>query len=85
MNLFVANINRTVTEEALRALFSEFGQVTSVKIIGDKVTGESKGFGFVDMVSEMHAMEAVKKLANADFFGKRLMVSKARPKTTIYK
>lgn len=84
MNLFVTNISRTVKEEALKALFSEFGHVTSVKIIGDKYTGESKGFGFVDMVNETQAMDAIKKLANSEFFGRRLMVSKARPKTTAY-
>lgn len=84
MNLFVANINRTVKEDALQALFSEFGQVSSVKIIGDKYTGESKGFGFVDMVNDSQAMEAIKKLTNAEFFGRKLMVSKARPKTTTY-
>ncbi|HEX6227217.1 MAG TPA: RNA-binding protein [Chryseolinea sp.] len=81
MNLFVTNISRTVKEEALKALFSEFGQVSSVKIIGDKYTGESKGFGFVDMVDEKQALEAIRKLTNAEFFGRKLVVSKARPKT----
>jgi RNA recognition motif-containing protein len=85
MNLFVANISRTVQEDALRALFSEFGEVTSVKIIGDKYTGESKGFGFVEMSSENQGLEAIKKLTNAEFFGKKLVVSKARPKTTTYR
>jgi RNA recognition motif-containing protein len=84
MNLFVTNISRTVKEDALKALFSEFGQVTSVKIIGDKYTGESKGFGFVDMVNDNQALDAIKKLTNADFFGRRLMVSKARPKINQY-
>lgn len=84
MNLFVANINHTVKEEALKALFSEFGQVSSVKIIGDKYTGESKGFGFVEMANENQALDAIKKLTNAEFFGRRLVVSKARPKTTVY-
>ena len=84
MNLFVANISRTVKEEALKALFSEFGQVSSVKIIGDKYTGESKGFGFVEMFNDSDALDAIKKLTNADFFGKKLVVSRARPKTTAY-
>lgn len=84
MNLFVTNINRTVKEDALKALFSEFGQVTSVKIIGDKYTGESKGFGFVEMVNDNHALDAIRKLTNAEFFGRKLIVSKARPKTTAY-
>ena len=84
MNLFVANISRTVNEEALKALFAEFGEVTSVKIVGDKYTGESKGYGFVDMKNDAHAQTAIQKLSNADFFGKKLVVSKARPKTTVY-
>jgi RNA recognition motif-containing protein len=84
MNLFVGNISRTVKDDALRALFSEFGEVTSVKILTDKYSGESKGFGFVDMLHEMQAMEAMRKLTNAEFFGRKLVVSKARPKPTAY-
>jgi RNA recognition motif-containing protein len=84
MNLFVGNISRTVKNDALRALFSEFGEVTSVKILTDKYSGESKGFGFVDMLHEMQAMEAMRKLTNAEFFGRKLVVSKARPKPTVY-
>jgi len=84
MNLFVANINKTVKDDALRALFAEFGEVTSVKILMDKFSGESKGFGFVDMADEKQALDAIDKLMNAEFFGRRLVVSKARPKTTAY-
>ena len=80
MNLFVTNISRTVNEEALQALFSTMGQVLSVKIISDKYTGESKGFGFVDMPVDSEALSAMKKLTNAEFFGRRLLVSRARPK-----
>lgn len=82
MNLFVGNISKSVSEEALRALFSEFGQVASARILADKYTGESKGFGFVDMISEQHGHEAIRKLSNAEFFGRRLVVNKARPKTS---
>jgi RNA recognition motif-containing protein len=82
MNLFVANISREVNTDALKALFSEFGEVTSVKIISDKYTGESKGFGFVEMLNDNQALEAIKKLSNATFFGKNLSVSKARPKAS---
>lgn len=80
MNLFVANICRTVREEALAGLFSKFGQVSSVKIINDKLTGTSKGFGFVEMVSDAEGNDAIQKLSNAEFFGRNLVVSKARPK-----
>lgn len=84
MNLFVANISRSVKEDALKLLFSEFGEVTSVKIISDKYTGESKGFGFVEMVNDQQASDAIKKLTDANFFGRNLVVSKARPKTAAY-
>jgi RNA recognition motif-containing protein len=84
MNLFVTNINHAVTDDALKALFTEFGKVTSAKIMTDKYTGESKGFGFVDMADDRDAMEAIRKLSNASFFGSRLRVSKARPSATIF-
>ena len=84
MNLFVGNINKTVNEDALRALFAEFGTISSIKILTDKYSGESKGFGFVDMADEKQALEAIRKLSNAEFFGRKLVVSKARPKTSTY-
>jgi RNA recognition motif-containing protein len=84
MNLFVAGISKTVKDDALKALFSEFGEVISAKVLIDKTTGESRGFGFVDMASEQHAQEAMRKLTNAEFFGRRLIVSKARPKMSTY-
>jgi RNA recognition motif-containing protein len=84
MNLFVTNISRVVKDDALKALFAEFGEVTTVKIIFDKFTGESKGFGFVEMANDSQALDAIKKLTNASFFGKNLVVSKARPQTSSY-
>lgn len=84
MNLFVTNISHVVKEGALKALFSEFGDVSSVKIINDKHTGESKGFGFVEMIDDGQALTAMKKLTNANFFGRNLIVSKARPRTSAY-
>lgn len=82
MNLFVANIERSVKEDALRSLFNEFGKVASVKIISDKFTGESKGFGFVEMMNDTEAESALVQLTNANFFGRSLVVSKARPKAS---
>jgi RNA recognition motif-containing protein len=84
MNLFVTNISRTVNEDALKALFAEFGEILSVKIIKDKYSGESKGFGFVEMLNDNQALDAIKKLTHANFFGRNLIVSKARPKTSTY-
>ena len=82
MNIFIANLSREVNEEALSALFSEFGQVNSARIVKDKYTGDSKGFGFVEMPHDQHAQTAITSLSNQAFFGKNLVVSKARPKTT---
>jgi RNA recognition motif-containing protein len=84
MNLFVGNISKTLNNEALHALFSEFGEVTSAKILTDRQSGESKGFGFVDMLHEQQALDAMRRLTNAEFFGRKLVVSKARPKTAAY-
>ena len=84
MNLFVANISKTVKDDALKALFAEFGEVTSAKILTDKYTGETKGFGFVDMRNDKEGMDAIRKLTNAEFFGRKLVVSKARPKISAY-
>ena len=84
MNLFVANISKTVNDDALKKLFAEFGEVTSVNIIKDRRTGESKGFGFVEMLNEAQALEAIRKLTSASFFGLNLVVSKARPKAAAY-
>jgi RNA recognition motif-containing protein len=84
MNLFVANISHNVKDDALKSLFAEFGEVISAKIINDRDSGESKGFGFVEMRDDNQALQAIKRLSNADFFGKKLVVSKARPKTTAY-
>lgn len=81
MNLFVANISRDVNQDALKALFGEFGEVSSVKVINDKFTGAPKGFGFIEMPNDSEAFEAINKLNNANFFGKNLVVSKARPNT----
>lgn len=82
MNLFVSNLDRSVNEEALKALFTEFGPVLSVKIINDRLSGVSKGFGFVEMSSESHGMTAIEKLSNVEYFGRRLAVSKAKPKAS---
>lgn len=80
MNLFVANIDRSVNEDALKALFSEFGEVLSVRLMTDKLSGHSRGFAFIEMLNEGQGHEAIRKLSNAPFFGRNLVVSKARPK-----
>jgi RNA recognition motif-containing protein len=76
--LYVGNINYQATEEDLKPLFSEYGEVISVKIINDRETGRSKGFGFVEM--ESGADTAVEELDGKEFQGRRLRVNEARPR-----
>lgn len=81
MNIYVANIPFKATEGELKGLFEEYGEVTSAKIILDKFTQRSRGFGFVEMSDESAARQAITSLNGADFMGKNLVVNEARPKT----
>jgi RNA recognition motif-containing protein len=80
MNIFVANINRAVTEGELKALFEPFGEVTSVRIINDESNVGPKGFGYVEMLNDDQALKAISRLTNSNFYGEKLIVSRARPK-----
>ncbi|WP_313216190.1 RNA-binding protein [Soonwooa sp.] len=80
MNIFVSNINYATKEEQLLELFQNQGEVTSVKIIMDRETGRSKGFGFVEMPNDAEAKQAIEALNQQDFNGKTLNVSEARPR-----
>jgi len=79
-NIFVRNFPYSTTEEGLHALFAEFGQVASAKIIRDRDSGDSRGFGFVEMTSHDDAGRAIKKLDGFKFEGRQLSVEIARPK-----
>lgn len=79
MNIYVGNISYKSTEDDLGNLFAEFGDVTSVKIIQDKFTGRSKGFGFVEMNDEAGA-NAIESLDGFDHMGRNLRVSQANPR-----
>ena len=79
--LYVGGIPYTSTESALSDAFSKAGQVVSASIIIDRMTGRSKGFGFVEMADEAAAREAINKLNGSDFLGKTLVVNEAKPKT----
>ncbi len=81
MNIFVGNLTNDVTEEDLTNLFSEFGQVKSVKIIRDMFTQQTKGFGFVEMPGLAEAQKAINDINTKEFKGKKLVVNEARPKT----
>lgn len=80
MKIFVGNLSRRVTQEALQQMFETFGQVASAEIIKDKFSGESKGFGFVEMPSKTEAQAAMTGLNGRDMDGKSLTVNEARPR-----
>jgi RNA recognition motif-containing protein len=81
MNIYVANISFKANDNDLKELFEEYGDVTSAKIIIDKETQRSRGFGFVEMPDDSAARQAMTKLNGFDFQGKILSVNEARPKT----
>ncbi len=77
--LYVGNLPYSVTEERLQQHFAQHGSVVSARIITDKFTGRSKGFGFVEMSSDQEAERAVTALNGTDFEGRSIVVSEARP------
>ncbi len=80
MNIYVANLHYRLNDEDLHQIFSEFGQVTSAKIIKDHETGRSRGFGFVEMANQEEGTLAMERLNGSEVEGKQLMVNEARPK-----
>jgi len=81
MNIYVGNLSREVTEEDLRQTFEAFGQVASITIIKDKFSGESRGFGFVEMPAKAEAQSAINGLNGKELKGRTLNVNEARPRT----
>jgi RNA recognition motif-containing protein len=81
VNIYVGNLSREVTEDELRKSFEAFGQVTSVNIIKDRYTGESRGFGFVEMSTKTEAQAAINGLNGTSMKERTLSVSEARPRT----
>ena len=79
MNIYVRNLSYNLTEDELRNLFGEFGEVTSVKIIKDKITGRAKGFGFVEMSDDNAASEAINRINGSDVKGRSIQAEKALP------
>jgi len=79
MNIYVGNMNFNLGNDDLFNLFSQFGAVTTAKIINDKVTGRSKGFGFVEMDNEEEGRKAISSLNESEVMGRKLIVNEARP------
>ena len=80
MNIYLGNIAWSMTEDDVEALFAEFGAVSSVKIITDKYSGRSKGFGFVEMDDDAAAQKAIDALNDSEQEGRNLIVNQARPR-----
>jgi RNA recognition motif-containing protein len=81
VNIYVGSFSNEVTEEDLKQAFESFGQVESVAIIKDKFSGESRGFGFVEMPSKTEATAAIDGLNGKEFKGRTLNVNEARPRS----
>ena len=79
MNMYVSNLSFHTTDTELRNLFQEFGEVSSAKVIMDKVSGRSRGFGFVEMPNDSEAKQAIAQLNGYDFSQRNLVVNEARP------
>ncbi len=80
MNIYVGNLSYQVTEDQLKTAFEAFGEVDSAKIITDRYTGNSKGFGFVEMHNDEEAEAAMEALNGQDMNGRSIIVNKARPR-----
>lgn len=80
MNIFVGNMPYSITEEELRETFLPFGNVSRATVIKDRETGQSRGFGFVEMPNDEEADAAIRSLNDTDFNGRRLKVNQARPR-----
>jgi RNA recognition motif-containing protein len=81
MNIYVGNLAFEVTDDELRQLFAAYGDVDTASVIKDRFSGESRGFGFVEMPSREDAMAAIAALNGTDLHGRNITVNEARPKT----
>ena len=79
-NIYVGNLSYQLSEEQLREAFAAFGEVASAKIIMDRSTGQSKGFGFVEMPSKEAAEEAIRQIDGTSLEGRNVRVNEARPR-----
>ena len=79
MNIYAGNLNYSITEEDLEQVFAKYGEISSVKIIRDKYTDQSKGFGFIEMANDDEAQRAIDELNGTEVKGRELRVNQARP------
>ncbi|HDZ40750.1 MAG TPA: RNA-binding protein [Bacteroidetes bacterium] len=84
MNIYVGNLDFKVNEDDLQKVFEEYGTVSSAKIITDKFSGRSKGFGFVEMDDDSKANEAIKDLNGSVMENREIVVNEAKPRKTRY-
>ncbi|MBP7357809.1 MAG: RNA-binding protein [Prevotella sp.] len=80
MNIYVAHLSWDTTGDSLQNLFSQYGEVTSARIVTDRETGRSRGFGFVDMTNDEEGQKAIDSLNETEFEGRTINVSVARPR-----
>jgi len=78
MNIYVGNLSYEATDETIKQAFESFGEVTSARVIKDKYTGQSRGFGFVEMPGQSQAQTAIKSLNGKELLGKQISVNEAR-------
>ena len=81
VNIYVGNLSYTVTEDDLRSAFEAYGKVDRASVITDRMTGHSKGFGFVEMPNEPEARSAISGLNETDLKGRNILVNEARPQS----
>jgi len=82
MNIYLGNLSYSATENSIRDLFEGYGSVTTVKIVTDKFTGSSRGFGFVEMANDDEAQKAIAELNGKEFEGRKIVVNESRPRET---
>lgn len=81
MNIYVGNLSHQANEQHLEELFSDFGKVSTIKVIKDNYTGQSRGFAFVEMDERDDAIQAMQGLNETEFMGRTIVVNEAKPKT----
>lgn len=80
MNLYISNLSYNISDEDLRQLFADYGEITSAKVIMDRETGRSRGFGFVELSDDELAKKAIEELNQASYDGKVINITEVRPR-----